>query len=258
MRKGFVRAITVGTVVAGLASAVPAHVSPSVDDNNRYMKLTPMSDRVRLAYTVLFGDVPGAQQRRAIDANRDGTITDDESHAFGDKLAAEVLAGLEAAVDGTTQKLVWSQVVVGMNTPSVTAGTFSIDLVAYLCLPSARGRHQVRLFDRFRISRPGETELKVEDSPGVTIEHARIGQASDPTFTYRFVGAGGPLADDGVDLAFVASDKAPLGGDGGCHAVAPGRRSVPTALVVGSAAVLGFLLALAVVLVKRRKHRRAA
>lgn len=237
-----------------LVAPAAAHVAPSVDDNNRYLKVTPSGDRVRVAYTILFGEVPGAQMRRSLDANRDGSIDDAEANAFGTKLAAEVLAGLEASVDGAPQKLAWTKVLVGMGTPNVVAGTFSVDLVAYLCLPSVGGRHEVRIFDRFRLSKPGETELKVEDGPGVKIERARIGVANDAGWAYRFVGPGGPLADDGLDLAFVATDKAPTGGEGGCSAAA-GRRALPTGLVVGSAAILGFVLAVAVVVLRRRRAR---
>ena len=45
-----------------LVTAQPAraHVAPSVDDNNRYVWVTPLGDRVRIAYTVLFGEIPGA------------------------------------------------------------------------------------------------------------------------------------------------------------------------------------------------------
>ena len=34
-----------------------AHVAPSVDDNNRYLKVTPLHDGIRLAYTVFFGEI---------------------------------------------------------------------------------------------------------------------------------------------------------------------------------------------------------
>lgn len=251
MRKDLVRAITLAVVC--LSRAATAHVAPSVDDNNRYLKLTPMGDRVRLAYTVFYGEVPGAVLRRTIDTDRDGTVSDAEANAFGAKVAADVLAGLDATVDGATQKLAWSQIVVGMGVPKVVAGAFSVDLVAYLCLPTVRGRHEVRLHDRFRIARPGETEVKVESGPGIQIERARIGIANDPTWAYRFVGPGGPLSDDGLDLAFVASDAAPLGGDGGCNAASPAR-GLPTWLVVGSAAILGCVLAAIVVLVQRRRR----
>jgi hypothetical protein len=36
-------------VAAVTVAPALAHVAPSVDDNNRYLKVTPQSDRVRLA-----------------------------------------------------------------------------------------------------------------------------------------------------------------------------------------------------------------
>ena len=115
------------------------------------------------------------------------------------------------------------------------------------------------LRDRFRIPRPGETEIKVEDGLGITIDHARIGSAttSDGANHFRFVGPGGPLADDGLDLAFTASERAPLTTGAACAgAAAAGGRRVPTGLLVGAAAALAFVLAAIVVLVQRRRRRR--
>jgi hypothetical protein len=87
------------TALAVLAVTVPsasteAHVAPSVDDNNRYLKVTPMRGGFRLAYTVFFGEIPGASERKLIDANRDGRIDEGEARRFGDKLASEVAASL--------------------------------------------------------------------------------------------------------------------------------------------------------------------
>lgn len=231
------------TVVAASRAPARAHVAPSVDDNNRYVKLTPAADRVRVAYTVFFGEVPGAQTRPSIDANHDGAISEAEGQAFGVKLASEVGASLELTIDGALQPVTWTTVAVGMGSPQVAAGSFSVDMIAWACLPSVRGRHTVLLRDRFHVPHPGETEIKVEDSPGVTIEHARVGRVDDPTYDYRFAGPGGPLSDDGLDLAFLATDRAPLTGDGSCAAAAEAKRPVPRALVIGAAIALAAVLA---------------
>ena len=236
------------TVAAGLAGA---HVAPSVDDNNRFLKLTPLGDRVRLAYTVLFGDNPGRGMRPAMDANRDGLIDDAEAEAFGAKLAHDVGDALDIDVDGKPYPIAWAQVAVGMGSPQTTGGTFSVDLVGYLCVRVPRGAHHVQLRDRFRLTRPGETEVKIEDSPGVAISRARIGRADDPGRDFRFAGPGGPLAEDGLDLAFEASERAAVAHDGLCAtAEAPGdRHALWIGVGIGGAAALAVV---GIVLLRRR------
>ena len=246
--------IVLAVTLAGVTAA--AHVAPSVDDNNRYIKLTPAADRVRVAYTVFFGEVPGAQTRPSIDANRDGQISEAEGQAFGVKLATEVGASLELTVDGKVQPVAWSTVAVGMGAPQVAAGSFSIDMIAWACLPTVRGKHTLLLRDRFRVPRPGETEVKVEDGPGVTIDHTRIGTAADPSHDYRFAGPGGPLTDDGLEIAFTARDTAPLTSDGTCTAPGGGKAGVSRPLVMIIVLALMGIIGGAVVVVKKQKRPR--
>lgn len=247
------RAITLALVACVAIGGADAHVAPSVDDNNRYLKLTPSGDRVRLAYTVFFGENPGRAQRPALDTDRDGTIADREAQVFAGRLGAEVAASLAVTVDGAPAKVTWSVVSAGLGTPSVRGGAFSVDLVAYLCLPAARGRHAVRVHDRFRVPRPGETEVRVEDGPGITIERARLGALVRDGDAFKLVGPAAPLADDGLEVAFVAAASAPVGGDTICHAGARGGRGLPAAVVIGAGAVIGVALALLVVR-RRRRH----
>jgi hypothetical protein len=242
------------TLVAGLAVA---HVGPSKDDNNRYLKLTPHRDRVRFAYTVFFGEIPGLQTRPSIDTDRDGTISETEAQAFGNKVAAEVAAGLDVSVDGKQLKLQWAEVVVGMGSPSTRAGSFSIDMITQLCLePDAK--HHLLVRDRFKLTRPGETEVKIEDGPGIKLGTVKVGAIADAHHQFKFVGPGGPLMDDGIDLAFEVTDKAPAASSA-CTAptgAPPGddQRSLPTGLVIGAAAIIAFVLAAIVTWVRRKKR----
>jgi hypothetical protein len=250
------RGLALALVATLVAAPAHAHVAPAVGDNNRYVKLTPLGDRVRLAYTVFYGEIPGAGMRGEIDGNHDGAIDERESQAFGTRLAGEVAAALEVTVDGARQPVAWSQVVVGMGSPQTAAGAFSVDLVAWLCLTPPRGKHAVVLRDHFAIARPGETEVKVEDSPGVTIHTTRIGGASWEDNDYKLVGPSGALETEGLDLEFTAGDKAAVTPDAACDGAAP-RRALPTAAIVGAAAVTGFALAAAATLVLRIRRRRA-
>jgi hypothetical protein len=249
------RVLFAKTVLAVAAvTLLSGHVAPSVDDNNRYLKVTPLRDGIRLAYTVFFGEIPGASQRRTIDANRDGRIDDAEAQRFADKLGSEVSAALDIEVDGAAQRVHWDVVAAGMGSDAVAAGSFSIDLVAFAC-GTADGPHRVRVRDQFRIPKPGETEVKVEDSPGVTIQRARVGAADDPSHDFRFAGPGGPLSDDGLDLQFTTTDKTPAVPTGKCTVARStrtrGSGSTLVLIAVGGAIVLG---AAALIMVRRRRR----
>ena len=248
------------TRTAALAVAaitlLSGHVAPSVDENNRYVKLTPLGDRVRLAYTVFYGEVPGAAERRTIDTSGDGQISEAEARAFADRVAAEVGAALEIELDGMAQPVHWKTVDPGMGTPVVAAGSFSIDLVAYLCLPSLAGRHTVLVRDRFRLPRPGETEARVEDGPpGVTIERAHVGAADDPSHDYRYNGPDGPLATDGLELVFTNGKNVAPTADAACAAAPRAGSSTWLPIAIGA----GLLLAAAAgwLLVRARSRRDA-
>jgi hypothetical protein len=237
--------VTVAAAVAVITLCVDAraHVAPSVDDNNRYLKVTPLRGGYRLAYTVFFGEIPGASERRTLDSNRDGRIDDAEAKRFGTGLASQVGASLQ--LDGSARPVTWTVVDVGLGTPSVAAGAFSVDMIAYVC---ADGRMTLR--DQFRIPRPGETEVVVEDSPGVTVKTARIGANDDARRDWRFLGAGGPLSDEGLEVVWTSTPVTPaLPASTPCTASAPtgGKRGrlpfVVGAVVVVCAAVAGVLVA---------------
>jgi len=257
MRRVFAPVLMAIVGLTGLAAPAAAHVAPSVGDNNRYLKLTPMGDRVRLAYTVFYGEIPGAELRKTIDANHDGTIDDGESQAFGSRIAREIAAALEVTVDGARQPVAWSQVVVGMGTPDTAAGTFSIDLVASICFAAPRGAHAIELRDRFQLSRPGETEIRFEDSPGVTVDRARVGDDTEPGFDYKIIGPtpvlGAPGPAGGVALAFTAGARAAVTADATC--TRPAAAGAPTGVIVGGAAALAAVLAGAVTLAMRLRRR---
>lgn len=231
-------------VVAITVAPAQAHVAPSVDDNNRYLKVTPQSDRVRLAYTVFFGEVPGRTARPSLDANRDGAIDDAEAQAFGDRLAADVIGALEVSIDGKQLRPRWKTVSVGLGSPTVAAGAFSIDMIAYFCVARPRGKHAVLIRDRFRVPKPGETEVLVEDGQGVRIEHARMGQATAVDNVFKLAGPGGPLSDDGLDVSWVADDKAPLSGECASAPVDETSSGVPWPWIgIGAIVVLGGAIA---------------
>lgn len=248
-------------LAVGAVTVLSGHVAPSVDDNNRYLKVTPLGDGARIAYTVFFGEIPGASARRTIDKNGDGRIDEVEARRFGDSLGAEVLAALDVEIDDHPVRMTWRTIDVGMGSDQVAAGSFSIDLVAYVCGGAARsasGTHHVRVRDQFRIPRPGETEVKVEDSPGVTVSRAHVGDANDPSHDFRFVGPGGPLSDEGLDVEYTSSATTPMVPEGACGGAAAGGGSHGGAMPRWLWLALGGVVAAGVAIVLGRRRVRAS
>ncbi len=216
-------AVVAGCLAGGRALA-HAHVAPSEDVDNRYLKLTPMSDRVRIAYTIYIGHKPGAALRRHLDRDRDGLVGADEARGYGDAVAARIRPAVMATVDGRPAPIAWTVVDVGLGQPEVTAGAFSIDLIGWIC--TGGGEHRLLLRDTLALDRPGENELRLEELPGVRIGEHRLGGAPIEGFEARWNGAGGPLVTGGLDLAWTAGADAVRPADGRCHATGghPPRR----------------------------------
>lgn len=240
-------------VLVLLAATADAHVAPAIGDNNRYLKLTPMGDRLRLAYTIFYGETPGRTLRAAIDRNQDGAIDDRESQVYGERIARDVARAVVITVDGVPLPVTWSQVVLGLATPNVQAGAFSIDLVAQLCLAAPRGKHAILLRDAYPLDRPGETEVVLEDSPGVTIATSRIGGAIDEAHDYKLVGPSGALETEGLDVQLTISPTAPAG-DATC--AAPRAPPLPAWIIIAAGIAVAFVLALITLVIRRYARAR--
>lgn len=252
-------AALVAVFAAGQPRAL-AHIGPSPQANNRYVKLTLLGDRVRLLYTVYLGDAPGQQTRRRIDLDRNGTIDADEQAAFGRELAATVARHLDARVDGQRTAVEFADVNVGIGTPSAAAGAFSVDLVAWLCLPPGR-THELVLWDHWRPPSPGESELRVEPSPGIDVTYSAFGageRISQLQFRWLETRDPRPLDTLGFHLAFAVGDGAPRP-DTACGApavqatgVRPRRRWWTIAVAIAAA---GIAIAAAARAYRRRGYR---
>jgi hypothetical protein len=209
------------TVAAALGSALAlatnarAHVQPSLDENNRYLKLTPMGDRVRVAYTIFLGEQPGSALRRRLDHDHDGQVSDAEAAAYGREIAARVYPAVTVTLDDRPAKIAWTTLDVGMGTSSVTGGSFSVDMIGWIC--ASGDAHHLLLRDTVEIEQPGDTELKLEDGPGVHIgAHTIGGDAFQDGLDTVWRGAGGPLTI-GLEMAWTVDGAAPRPDDGRCR-----------------------------------------
>ena len=166
-----------------------------------------MRDRIRLAYTVYIGERPGADARKRMDVNRDGTLSQAEAEAYGDELADAVAPALDITIDGVRHELNWAERHVGLGMPTTRAGSFSIDLIAWIC-GADTGQHRAVIFDRYRVPLPGETEVKVQKSPGIEITRSNFGRDQRGSqLEMKWTGNDGPMASFGLYLDYSVDGK---------------------------------------------------
>jgi hypothetical protein len=174
-------------VLLALPAVAAAHQAPSRDANNRYLKVTLLPERARVSYTLLFGERPGAAERRAMDTDGDGALSAAEARAFGERALAAyaprvVVAGRPA--DG------WRLVDVGLGTPSVGGGTFAVDLILDAPYPDPRAAEQeLRIDDAAAVPLADEVELRLAESPGVRVVAAHLAsERAGVELFYAFTG----------------------------------------------------------------------
>jgi len=240
-------------LLALLPEGARAHVVASPTHNNRYLKITPAADRVRVAFTIMIGDLPGHAARQALDVDADGQVSDAEIEPWKQDLAERIRAQLTVRIDGVEQDVAWSELAIGLGMPDVSAGAFSLDLIAWFCAPAAGGRHELDLWDRFALTPPGETEVKIEDQPGITIDVARVGPEGGGgeliSHEAKYAGHAAPVAD-GLRLVYTAT-TAPLA-DGRCPAAAQRSPSRTPRWPIALGALAAVVIA--VVLTVRRRR----
>jgi hypothetical protein len=244
--------VLVLAVTLATPGPVAAHVAADRDVNNRYVKVTPLPGRVRLAYTILFGEVPGRAARIGLDVDGDGQLGQAETDLWAHGLAERVRAGMRWTFDGVVAPVLWQDVRVGLDRPEAAGGSFALDLVAHVCIPTARARHTVRLEDRFELPVPGETELRITEDPPVTIAGVKLAGLGLTGRSWTFERDASPL-DEGLELSF-RYDGPPLVDDlCGAPRVPPGDAPLGLLAAVGGAALAGLGLTL-----RRRRARRLA
>jgi len=194
--------------VLGAGEAV-AHVAPSPTDNNRYLKLTLQGDRARLSYTVFFGDRPGAAERMRMDRNGNGLIEDDEAHAFGADLLAQVAPAVTFELDGQPVTAKWKLTDVGLGLAQVSGGAFAVDLAVEAPTGATAGAHTLWIDDRFKLPMPGDTEIRVEESPGVRAVAAHLGRDGQGLqLRYAFRGEADKPGERGVRVDYSVDAEA--------------------------------------------------
>lgn len=252
MRSLICGAALYGAAIAAFSPSGHAHVGSSETVNNRYYKLAPMADRVRLVYTIFYGRQPSGALRRSIDSDHDGLLSDVEVAAYANTLQSEVFSSTSAHLDTKEIPIRWQPVDMGMGRATTSGGAFSADFVGTICLEnkSIGSEHALVFRDHLRLDSPGESELRIDPAPGIRIIESRIGGREIGAGGHKWQGGPGP-AEQGHTLRFFVEQDDSAGLDRSCKPTRPGTSS-RVLLYAGAAAVL--LLGGVVVFWRRRKR----
>ncbi len=232
-------------------STALAHVGSDEKTNNRYYKLTPMSDRVRVAYTIFFGRQPSLEIRRGMDLDGDSKISNSEKNSYREQLAREVFNVVSVELDHSASEVRWSEVTLGLGGDSIFDGPFSIDLIGSVCLvaPAPGTTHHLVFRESLRLPVPGETELHLDPAPGVGIRKSILDKAPLVGNEKRWTGGAGPIAN-GYELGFLVKNMDSAGMDSLCE---PDKHEGTSKYVLASLVIAVVLAGMGGLVFARRK-----
>jgi hypothetical protein len=227
-------------LAAGRAGAHP-EVAPQLV--NRYLSVIVVGDRLEYFVTLLYGPLPAVDERRAMDADRDGKIGGAELERAMAAWQARARELARFDVDGEAVPLETATASVQLGAEeSVVAAPLVVEL--YGSRPLASGMRHLRVEPGWEPPRLGETELSLDLAPGWELVGSRQGQG--PTGTERRFLFEGKRASVVADRSATFTIRAAQGTT---------VRSMRTPIVAGAiAALAGVALALEL----RRRQRRAS
>jgi hypothetical protein len=175
----------VSALAIGLAAApAGAHIDLVPTLVNRYLTAILSPDAVTVSCAFLFGELPAAEQRRAMDANGDGKIDREELAAERARWRQRASELFSLSIDGTPV-LVDAVATVELGNSDETSGApITVEVGGVVPLP--RGEHRLRLEAGRDLPRLGETDLTLDPGPDWTVVASGQGEGAPSGVETRF------------------------------------------------------------------------
>jgi hypothetical protein len=194
-------------VLVAPARPVRAHIELVPTLVNRYLTVDLRQDRLHLQLSLLYGDLPALEERRRMDGDGDGRLSQREIGQARRAFARSAPQLLGLRLDGAEVKLGPTATLATSGQDTVSPTPMQLDLSAVLDLPPDTRRLEVMMGPD--LPRMGETELVID--PG---QQWRLLASENPpgsptaTAVTRFTfPAGGQPASGGRRLAFVLAHE---------------------------------------------------
>jgi hypothetical protein len=197
---------------------------------NHYVSLTIMDDRADVVVSLLHGDLPGAERRRAMDADGNGTVDDQELETERRAWSRRAAELVRVTVDGQSAALDTIAAIDLAGEPRVTARPLVVELAAHLALTPAR--HTLTIEPRGYGPRDGETEVTLDLGPGWNLLTGRLAQEQagrPPQRRFAFAGPRSSVREDRcVTFVIEPGAQQPPAAKGGAQ-----RAAIGLAIVLG-------------------------
>jgi len=148
-------------------AAALAHAQYRPFSLNRYTKISFDYDSVRFTYTVTVGDIPAQTLKLRADDDGDQVLSDDEIRPLGVWMHGLLFSGLHVRLDGREIKTDPGTASIQLLSKKVMYGPLRFRFRWRIeCGP---GRHELFYHDRSRLPALEQTELFVQERPGMRL-----------------------------------------------------------------------------------------
>ena len=174
---------------------------------NQYSRLTIERSQIKLRQVLDLAEIPTFQESAAIDANRDGKLSQEELNGYAANLTPNYTGNLRLTLNGETVsvKAISSEATLGVGAGGLPILRITWDMVADV---SATGDiNRVKFQNDNYAERVGWNEIVVTRDPGVTVfdSSAYGNTASDELKNYSQEAIAAPLAERGAEFSFTLS-----------------------------------------------------
>jgi hypothetical protein len=175
-----VAAATAALAGAGGAMTVDAHPETFPAHVNRYLTAIATGDRLELFVTLLFGEVPGREERARLDGDRDGKLSPAELAAGRAEWKRRAASLASFSLDGRPLPLDEATADLQLGKDDTVAAA-PLVLEVFHSRPLGPGPHTIVIAAGADPPRPGETELVLDSTPDWEIASSRRARDAEGT-----------------------------------------------------------------------------